>query len=841
MDINISKTWENDFNWRAAVCCLFACFILFIRNEAPANSGESETIKQQFDYVYSDSSVNEPAQFEQMAVEWKPLNPEKNALKPRDGSVLWLRFKIHSTKHLRDPVLMFERLQLRFRYFHENKLLSSFGEGVPYPGQPVHFLPVPQSDGPVVGYLRVESSLPRIGPRGPVYLGSRAKLTVQLVKKDSTDLFVISVLMLIGVSGLVLFSFYRSVKTYLNLACFALASNAYFVGRLPSKVIYDIDPVLSGFVGLCGLYSAPFFFLRFFREIFSVRAHVILGRLQWLSGAFIVFSVVFSLVTPSGPLNLLLPFYLVAISVFSYSIFFAVRKLSQHSYVGTFFTGVVVLFCAGLWEVGREFRLFNANIPMITWGFLGFVGSLVVIQGRYFTGLFQQVVDSGLAKEEARLRLERVLNSTLELSQTRTYTELIQAFADSLVVELKLANEDVTIDFFMPPRGSDANQDLMLQFSYMYVFEEGRGKLFAVSDRMSSGDSGDEGSERRRKIASVRNDEINSFRSELTNTAAPDAVLTIPIETLSALGAVTIRRFSKGGFNSSDLNHVRKFVNSLSSSLQIALQNLDYVAEVKARVIMENEMDAAVSLQAALLPQPLELPGVQYSAFCKSAGRTGGDWHGYYHCAEQNRLFLTIGDVTGHDFAASIMTGVAAGAVKAWEQNDAKRFSDGKAALEDLAALVNRVFCGSNRGLKFMSMFFACIDLDDGNLHIVNAGHPQPFRISKQDGISPLVSSGHILGHSEESHFHAETIQLEEGDTVFFFTDGLFENHGSTGACLSRRSLVSSLGGKEDAQDVLESVLAKAQIVWGEQAAEDDVTLVAVTWKEKSAISGRVA
>jgi serine phosphatase RsbU (regulator of sigma subunit) len=802
---------------------------------------QPQATKILFDYVFTDASIENPEQLGQSAPEWKSLNPEKDALKPPKQKVLWLKFTIPQTTQMRDPVVMFERLQLRFRYFLGNSLVTSFGEGVPYPGLPVHFLPAPLQDHSSTAYLRVESSLPRIGPRGPVFIGPRTSLTMQLVKGDATDLFVISVLLLIGISGLVLFSFYSNVRTYLNLACFAISSDLYFFGRLPSKIMYGVDPVLSGFVGLCGLYATPFFFLSFFREIFAVRDNLLLGRLQWLSGAFVLFSVVFSFVTPSGPLNLLLIFYVLAIVVFSSAIVFAIRKLSKHVYVWTFFSGVILLFAAGLWEVAREIRLFNANVPVITWGFLAFVGSLVVMQGRYFTSLFSQVVESGKATEEARLRLERVLNCTLELSRTRSYTELIQVFADSLVVELRLANEDVTIDFFMPPVGANPSDEVMLQFSYLFSSAEGNGKLFAVSTAKDSVAGADGNENRNRKLAAVTDDKINSFNSEVTNGVVPKAVLTIPLLTLSSVGAVAIRKFTEGGFDIADLEHVKKFVNSLSSSLQIALQNLDYVAEVKARTLMESELDAAVSLQAALLPQPLELPGVLYSAFCKSAGRTGGDWHGYYHCPVQNRLYLTIGDVTGHDFAASIMTGVAAGAVKAWEQNDARRFVDGKEALEDLARLVNRVFCGSNRGLKFMSMFFACIDLDDGQLHLVNAGHPQPFRISLENGVSPIVSSGHILGHSESSVFQAETVQLERGETVFFFTDGLFENHGESGTCLSRRSLLSSLKGKSEAQDVLESILAKAQVVWGDQPAEDDVTLVAVTWKSAVAQPERVA
>jgi len=111
--------------------------------------------------------------------------------------------------------------------------------------------------------------------------------------------------------------------------------------------MYGVDPVLSGFVGLCGLYATPFFFLSFFREIFAVRDNLLLGRLQWLSGAFVVFSVVFSFVTPSGPLNLLLIFYVLAIVVFSSAIVFAIRKLKQTSVRMDFFLGRDSAVCCG--------------------------------------------------------------------------------------------------------------------------------------------------------------------------------------------------------------------------------------------------------------------------------------------------------------------------------------------------------------------------------------------------------------------------------------------------------------------------------------------------------------
>lgn len=793
-----------------------------------------------FEYTFQDSSILHPSQLDGVT-DWKLIEPAKMSLKPIEGKALWLKARIARSDNFPDPVVKFFRLQEKFSVFVDGQKKFSFGEGLKYAGLPVHLISLPAESKPFVVFFRVESSLPLIGPRGGVFIGSRAEFVKQLIVGDLTDFFVVSVLALLGLAGFILYSMYRHVRTYLHLGGFAVSSCLYFIGRMPSKIIFGIDPVWSGFIGLWGLYATPFFFLGFFREIFSIQSARLLTILTVATGFFLAVAVVVSFLSPAGPLDLLITFYPLAVVSYLAPLFYAVIHLRKHPYVRTFFIGVCLMFIAGLWEAAREFRLFRANIPMITWGFFGFILSLVAMQGQFFAALFKISKHNEKLAEDARRRLERVLACTRALARTRNYKELIRVVADALLTELQIADEDVSVDFFMPATNASDSADAIHQFSYIYSSSKKEGHLYEVSQPRKETGAGETNANKSEKISSLPGISSAAENEHFSSNAGPASVLTIPLLADDFVGAVAIRKYSKGSFEFSDFSLLNSFVNSMSASLQIALRNLEYVDEVKAKVAMENELDAAMSLQAALLPEPLELPGIQYSAYCKSAGKTGGDWHGYYFCKRKNRLFLTIGDVTGHDFAASIMTGLAAGAVKAWEEHDSHRFEKADDALEDLARLVNRVFCASNRGLKFMSMFFACIDLSEGEIHVVNAGHPHPFLFSLGKPPTTLHASGHLLGQNPESNFHAETHPLTPGDSVFFYTDGLFENHGEDAKCLSRRALLKSVSEIKIAHEMLEAVLENAQKIWGQTPPDDDVTLVAVTWLPNRTTESHVA
>jgi serine phosphatase RsbU (regulator of sigma subunit) len=110
-----------------------------------------------------------------------------------------------------------------------------------------------------------------------------------------------------------------------------------------------------------------------------------------------------------------------------------------------------------------------------------------------------------------------------------------------------------------------------------------------------------------------------------------------------------------------------------------------------------------------------------------------------------------------------------------------------------------------------------------------------------QHGSSMIVSSGHILGQSIESKFVAEKHQLTAGDALLLYTDGLFENSGENGECLSRRGLAKALATNHSAHEIMQTTLEKSQKIWGNRTPEDDVTLVTVMWRPQARASQRSA
>ena len=317
-------------------------------------------------------------------------------------------------------------------------------------------------------------------------------------------------------------------------------------------------------------------------------------------------------------------------------------------------------------------------------------------------------------------------------------------------------------------------------------------------------------------------------------SSAPESVLTVPLETNSLDGAIIIRRYDKNSFGQDEHQQVIKFLNAVSASLLIALKNIEYLRDVRKKAQMDVQLDAAESIQSALLPPSLNLDNVALSSYARSAGKTGGDWFGYYHSEKRRRLFVTIGDVTGHDFAASIVTGVAAGIIKSWESYNSDDYDSASEAVQQLAQHVNRVMLDANRGLKFMSMLFVCLELDTGSCHVVSAGHPHPFHIVPNQRPESVVVSGSLLGIDPNATFSAETINLSPKDSLVLYTDGLLENTGPNGECMTRRSILQFCRNVVLDSVNLDSFVQFARDIWKSHPPDDDVSIVAITWKPEA-------
>jgi serine phosphatase RsbU (regulator of sigma subunit) len=272
-------------------------------------------------------------------------------------------------------------------------------------------------------------------------------------------------------------------------------------------------------------------------------------------------------------------------------------------------------------------------------------------------------------------------------------------------------------------------------------------------------------------------------------------------------------------------------VGPLCAQAAIALQNLQLITETQEKVKLDAEMMAARAMQESLLPHEQLLPGLELSSHYRSASQTGGDWLGYFYHEPLQTAFVCIGDVTGHGIPSALITGVVCGAVYASEfwlgQSQEHSIIE---RLQFLARAVNETVCrtGTRSGC-FMTMCFLAIDMKQGTIHVLNAGHNQPYWIRGSE-IHILKSRGNRLGHTHDPEFKVHSQSWSRGDRLFLFTDGLLENQGPDGQILKIRQLERTLTLDCPLADLQKSILALAEKIWRDTPAEDDVSFLLLEW-----------
>jgi signal transduction histidine kinase/CheY-like chemotaxis protein/serine phosphatase RsbU (regulator of sigma subunit) len=287
------------------------------------------------------------------------------------------------------------------------------------------------------------------------------------------------------------------------------------------------------------------------------------------------------------------------------------------------------------------------------------------------------------------------------------------------------------------------------------------------------------------------------------------------------------------GIDEVDLTpEVQTFLETLTSSLAISLENISYITETEEKTRLESEMNAAKAVQEGLLPRNLNFPGVEIIPLYCSADKTGGDWYGCYHNTKSDTLLIALGDVIGHGVSSALVTGVACGATYAIQKclalQEAKL--DPESSLLEMAHVLNQIIRETGNGsTKSMTMCFISIHLPTGKVSHLSAGHPWPLWYHQRTGaVQAVLNSGSSLG-SGEPNFKVLSFELEPGDHLFLYTDGLIESEGPQGETLSLKR-VKQIVAHRDIQVVQTRIHEVAQRTWNGIRPPDDVTTLAVRW-----------
>ena len=237
-------------------------------------------------------------------------------------------------------------------------------------------------------------------------------------------------------------------------------------------------------------------------------------------------------------------------------------------------------------------------------------------------------------------------------------------------------------------------------------------------------------------------------------------------------------------------------VRCLTSLGEHAALRLHAITGGERRDLVEREQreELAERLERLLAPTAAPLvTGVEIGALCRwKSGNDGigGDFLDYFHLTEA-QLGIGVGDVSGKGIEAVAVTVVAKYALRAVVETQRWPVWPGEALREMQNALRDKL--GEDR---FVTLVFAMLNIKTGDFSFACAGHPVPFVLRPSGVEQPLALTSPAIGVQDQSEIDAyptEQVELEPGDAVLLFTDGIAEMRDPAGRFYEETRMLDAL------------------------------------------------
>jgi serine phosphatase RsbU (regulator of sigma subunit) len=270
------------------------------------------------------------------------------------------------------------------------------------------------------------------------------------------------------------------------------------------------------------------------------------------------------------------------------------------------------------------------------------------------------------------------------------------------------------------------------------------------------------------------------------------------------------------------------FLEALSGSVAIAIDNARAMEERAALRALRREIEIASEIQQSILPRRFpafpERTDFDLHAAMLPAHDVGGDFYDFF-LIDSTHLAVVIGDVSGKGMPAAIFMAVSRTLLKA-------------TALSGIAPAaclqqVNRLLHAENESEMFVSLFYGVIDLRAGRVAFCNGGHNPPLLKGAACDVRRLVAGrGSVLGVLGGTAYEGTTCAIAPGDTLLLYTDGVTEAMNLAGEAYGEdrlHSLVRQDHGSPRA--LVEALVADVRLHSAAAAQSDDITLLAVTYR----------
>jgi serine phosphatase RsbU (regulator of sigma subunit) len=298
------------------------------------------------------------------------------------------------------------------------------------------------------------------------------------------------------------------------------------------------------------------------------------------------------------------------------------------------------------------------------------------------------------------------------------------------------------------------------------------------------------------------------------------------IDSHQSIGGIYIElRALAQDWNIRFLRNLFPAIQTLAAQIASALHQAENYQQQMDYQNITQELRLAGKIQASFLPNTFpSLEGWQLAVTLLPARETSGDFFDVIQLSD-GRLGILIADVADKGVGPALYMALCRTLIRTYAlEYDAEP--------EVVFYAANRRLLQDARANLFVTAFYAVLDPASGNLSYCNAGHNPPFLLSNQNThkVQSLARTGIPIGIDENSTWKQHTLEIQPGDTLVLYTDGIPDAQNDKGDFFDEENFLeitqSCLG--QPAHEIQTVVLEEVQKFVGSAPQADDITLMVI-------------
>ena len=275
-------------------------------------------------------------------------------------------------------------------------------------------------------------------------------------------------------------------------------------------------------------------------------------------------------------------------------------------------------------------------------------------------------------------------------------------------------------------------------------------------------------------------------------------------------------------------------LDDLQLTIDKAIEQIEYIKGAQKEhaelVDIQSDLSVAREIQQGILPRSFvrkmaDSDLVDVFASMDAAKDVGGDFYDLFPI-DDHRIGFAIADVSGKGVPAAIFMAVSHTLIKATGIRDL--------ASNECIATVNDILCNESVGSMFVTVFYGIYDMQTGAIDYTCAGHNPPYILHADGSVEMLKTECNlVLGAVDGVTFKNQSLQLNPGDALVMYTDGVTEAENREHAQFGESRLEATLADLKGApsKQIVETIKTKIREFTDGAAQSDDITQLVIRRK----------